>query len=62
MYSHYLQTEMRTFQPDSQNFEDVFLDWVGSILNSVEHHKENENGSIVLFIENLYVNVMKFKK
>ena len=38
------------------------LDWVSSIQNKLDHYKEGGNGSVVLFIESLNVNICRFKK
>ena len=39
-----------------------FSELVGSIFNRVESHNEDGSGSVVLFIENLDLNVTKLKK
>ena len=53
---------MRILYPDGHNFQGVFSDWVENIFYRVENHNDYMSGSVVLFIENLDVNVTKFKK
>ena len=48
--------------PDLHNFECVFSHCVGRIFQRVENYIENGSGSVVVFIKNLDVNVMKFKR
>ena len=62
IYSHYIQTEMRTFHPALHNFEGIFFRLGGSVFNKVDSYNGMGSGSVVLFIENLDVDVTKFKK
>jgi hypothetical protein len=38
------------------------MQWVDNIITHLENYNEHERGSVVLFIENLSVNICKFKK
>ena len=60
VYLHYLQTEMWTRHQHFQNFNGDSSVWVDSVFNRVENH--DENGSVVLFMWNLDLNVMEFKE
>ena len=59
---HFMQNKIQTLHSDFKNFEDVFLDWADRILRKVDNYHENGRGSVALFIENLDVNVIIFKK
>jgi len=53
---------MLTLHPDLKKFESVVSDWFGSIFNRVENQNKMGAGQLFLFIENLDVNLTKFKK
>jgi hypothetical protein len=38
------------------------MQWIDNIVTHLENYNENGSGSIVLFVENLSVNICKFKK
>ena len=62
VYHHYIHSEMRLVYSNLENFEGAFMDWVGQIITHLENFNENGSGSLVLFVENLSVNICKFKK
>jgi hypothetical protein len=62
VYHHYLHTDMLVVYPHLENFVDVFIEWRGHIIAHLENYNENSSGSVVLFVENLSVNICKFKK
>jgi hypothetical protein len=39
-----------------------YLDWVSSIVTKLDNYNEGGSGSVVLFFENLSVNICRFKK
>ena len=52
---------MLAIRPYLENNEEVFLDWVSSIITKLDNYNEGGSGSVVLFIENMSVNICRFK-
>jgi hypothetical protein len=53
---------MLVVYPHLEYYENVFMQWIDHNITHLEKYNENVSGSVVLFIENLSVNISKFKK
>ena len=62
VYDHNVHTEMLVMYPHLENYESVFMQWVDNTVSHLDNYNENGSGSVVLFVENLSVNICKFKK
>lgn len=45
-----------------ENYEDIFMERVSSIVTKLDNYNERDIGAVTLFIEYLNVNICKFKK
>jgi hypothetical protein len=45
-----------------ENYEDIFLEWVNSIVTKLDNYNQGDSGAVILFIENSNVNNCKFKE
>jgi hypothetical protein len=62
VYDHYVHTEILVLHSHLENYETVFMQCIDTIFAHLKNYNENGSGSVVLFIENLSVNICKFKR
>ena len=57
-----VHTEMMVLHPHLGNYENVFMQCLDSTVTHPDNYNEEGSGSVVLFVENLSVNIDEFKK